>query len=584
MKKFLEFIKESKEALIIAATMFLILIGTQVLTGICFWQGTSVVILLNALILISIFLIFLGIFKRVKVSLIMTTFLSYIIAIINYLLIVIRGIPFSFADIFSIKAAINVLSDFNVAFEYKFVISIFIFIMNLILISLMDDKKLNASIRKSKTFFLGFILFCRIWITSSGQLYYVTEESDQYYGVLYRFLKTTKDTFLQKPSGYSKELVEDILERYEYEDIDSNNVNENKDKPNIIVIMNESFADINKIYDLGLKENVNNFSKISSNMKLYSPTYGGTTANCEYEFLTGFTSSFYGNNVPYQQYIKDDLLSIANVAKDNGYTTSAMHLYKSSSYNRDLVYSYLGFDNALFDNKINDIGIQKILNSDENTYKKIIDIFENKKENEKLFNFTITLQNHLPFVIDFESYKEKYPQYEKEISKFEERYKKENYTENEELNGYLNSIRISDEAIEDLLSYFKEYDEKVIIMFFGDHQPRINEEKIDSAGNEKKYEVSYALWSNYEMEKEEIDSISINYLPVILSENAGLDMPSQYRFLSDLKEKIPVITYGKYMDSEGTWYDIEDSESKHYNLIKEYEYLQYYYMSNDYKK
>lgn len=582
MKKILEFIKESKEALIIAATMFLILIGIQVLTGIRFWQGTSVIILLNALILISMFLILLGVLKRVKVSLIITTFLSYIIAIINYLLIVIRGVPFSFADIFSVKAAINVLSDFNVAFGYKFAISIFVFIMILILISLMDDKKLNASIRKSKTFFLGFILFCSIWFTCSSQLYYVTEESDQYYGVLYRFLKTTKDTFLQQPDGYTKEIAEKILEKYV--DNYSTNDDESKDKPNIIVIMNESFADINKIYDLGLKENVKIMEEMSSNTKLYSPTYGGTTANCEYEFLTGFTSSFYGNNVPYQQYIKDDLFSIANVAKDNGYITSAMHLYKSSSYNRNLIYSYFGFDNILFDDTINDIGIQKILNSDENTYKKIIDTFENKKENEKLFNFTITLQNHLPFIIDFESYKEKYPQYEEEISKFEERYEKEKYTENEELNGYLNSIRMSDEAIEELLSYFEKNEEKVIIMFFGDHQPRINEEKIESATDEKKYEVSYALWSNYEMEKEELNNISINYLPVILAEKAGLDMPGYYRFLSNLKEKIPVITHGKYMDSEGIWYDIDDSESIYYNLIKEYEYVQYYYMSNDYKK
>lgn len=584
MKKFFDFMKESKEALIIATTMFLILIGIQALTGIRFWQGTSLIIFFNALILISIFLIFLGIFKRVKVSLILTTVLSYFIAMMNYFLIIIRGIPFSFADIFSVKAAINVLSDFNVSLDYKFAISIFIFIITLILILLMDDKKLNENIRKAKTIFLGVILLCSIWFTCSGQLYYVTEESDQYYGVLYRFLKTTKDTFLQKPSGYNKELAEEILKRYEYKNNYSNNINKNEEKPNIIVIMNESFADINKIYDLGLKENINNLTKISSNTKLYSPTYGGTTANCEYEFLTGFSTSFYGNNVPYQQYIKEDLYSIANVAEDNGYITSAIHLYKSSSYNRDLVYSYLGFDNVLFDNKINDIGIQKILNSDENTYKEIINIFENKKENERLFNFSITLQNHLPFIVNFEYYKEKYPQYKEEITEFEGKYEKEIYTENKELNGYLNSVRISDEAIDEFLSYFKEYDEKVIIMFFGDHQPRISDEKIDSEDYEKKYQVSYSLWSNYDIKKEEIGCISINYLPVILTENANLDVPNYYKFLNDLKEKIPVITNGKYMDSKGIWYDIDDAKSEYYNLIKEYEYVQYYYMSNDYKK
>ena len=39
------------------------------------------------------------------------------------------------------------------------------------------------------------------------------------------------------------------------------------------------------------------------------------------------------------------------------------------------------------------------------------------------------------------------------------------------LSQYLSLVRLSDQALEKLISYFEEADEKTIVVFFGDHQP-----------------------------------------------------------------------------------------------------------------
>ena len=40
-------------------------------------------------------------------------------------------------------------------------------------------------------------------------------------------------------------------------------------------------------------------------------------------------------------------------------------------------------------------------------------------------------------------------------------------------------MRASDEALERLLAYFQQVDEPTLILFFGDHQPRLEEEFME---------------------------------------------------------------------------------------------------------
>ena len=221
------------------------------------------------------------------------------------------------------------------------------------------------------------------------------------------------------------------------------------------------------------------------------------------------------------------------VRKNNGYKTIVYHPYLSTSYNRKDVYKYFGFDSVLFNNELDNIGLAKICNSDISVYKEIIELFSKKDKNEKIFDFIITLQNHTPFSVDFEKLKNKYPEKIDKIQEFENIYEDKYNLEDDKVSTYLNLQNASDKAFEYLINYFKNYDEKVIILLFGDHQPKIKK----LYNNElKNYNVSYAIWTNFDTEKEKIDNTSINYLSTVLTKMVGIENSKQFKFLYELRK------------------------------------------------
>ena len=531
--------------------------------------------MINILLLYSLIMIFYSIFKKIKPTLIVIyTCIFVILGVLNYVVIDITGSPFSFFNLYIWKSALNSLDSFSINFNMYFYIAVFIFIVNMILVIffIKEDEWVNR-ISKKKLFVLGVFIILTIWLFATPKLYYITNKSDYKYGTLYRFLKTTKNVSLEKPAGYSEQKVKEILDKYK----DNTQINI-EDKPNIIVIMNESLADINSIYNMGLENNLTFINSLSNNTKLYSTVFGNRTANSEFEFLTGFSTTFYSEDIiPYQKYIKSNKYTLVQLLKDSGYKTIAYHPYISTSYNRSEVYKFFGFDNIVFNDEIGRLNVSKIYDSDMNMYNKIIDLFENKEKKDKIFDFNITLQNHTPFSIDFEKMKMKYPEYLDKINDFEKEYQYKYNLDEKKLSTYLNFSNVSDKAFEYLVNYFKDYDEKVIILLFGDHQPKI---KTLYNNEIKNYLVSYALWCNYEAPQEEIDKISVNYLSTVLTKMSGIENTKQFCFISELRKKIPVITRMKYLGDNNTWYKINDKKSPYYDLIKEYEYLQYYYMTH----
>lgn len=528
----------------------------------------------NIFILYSLIMISYSIFKSIKKTLIfLYTCIFVFLGLLNYVLIDITGSPFSFFNLFIWKSAFNSFDTFSINMNIYFCFAVFIFILNIffICVFIKEDEWIDK-ISKKNILIAGIVLITIIWLLATPKLYYITNKSDYKYGTLYRFLKTTKNVTLEKPDGYSELKAKEILNKYS-----ENTPNNEVDNPNIIVIMNESLSDINSIYKMGLESNLDFIKSKSNNTKLYSSVFGNRTANSEFEFLTGFSTTFYSEDIiPYQKYIKSNKYSLVQMLKDNGYKTVAYHPFLKTSYNRSEVYNFFGFDEIIFNDDINRINLAKICNSDMNVYNEIIKLFENK-EKEKIFSFNVTLQNHTPYSINFEKMKTSYPEYEEKISEFENNYDYKYILDDSELSTYLNYTNVSNKAFENLIEFFKNYDEKVIILLFGDHQPKIS----NVYNNEKKnYIVSYALWNNYGASQEEIDKISINYLSTVLTKMSDIENTKQFSFISELRKKIPVITRMKYLGDDKKWYNINDKKSPYYELIKEYEYLQYYYMTH----
>jgi phosphoglycerol transferase MdoB-like AlkP superfamily enzyme len=299
--------------------------------------------------------------------------------------------------------------------------------------------------------------------------------------------------------------------------------------------------------------------------------FGATTPNTEWEFLTANSMAFVPyRTVPYQQYITRKSYSLATLLKEHGYSTYAMHSYYPQGYNRNIVYPLIGFDEFLHLNNMENVTYIREYPDDKSTYDNLISIFENKKEDEKIFNFTLTMQNHGSYT--------------------DESYTPTIIAENNEypkLNQYLSLIKETDNSFKYLLEYFENYNEPVVILMFGDHQPYVEDEFYEKLlstyedpeskeAKEMKYITPYIIWANYDFDYESynIPDVSINYLSSILLDVAGIEKNLYLKFLDNLQEYIPIITGNGYVDIENHYHDFTD-ETKYSNLIKQYNYLQY---------
>ena len=145
---------------------------------------------------------------------------------------------------------------------------------------------------------------------------------------------------------------------------------------------------------------------------------------------------------------------------------------------------------------------------------------------------------------------------------------------------------MSDEALKYLIEYFEKVDEPTVIAFFGDHQPDLDDsfyntllgtevENLEGEELEQLYKVPFLIWANYDIEEQTIERTSNNYLSTYLAEAAGIEQTGYLKYLTDLREEIPCINAIGYWAKDGSFYDIKDEESPYYELVHQYQLLEY---------
>ena len=311
---------------------------------------------------------------------------------------------------------------------------------------------------------------------------------------------------------------------------------------------------------------------------MYSSVKGGNTANTEFEFLTGLSMYFLPTgSIAYQQYIKSELPALPSQLSSIGYTSVAMHPYYPKGWNRDTVYDDLGFEEKYFKDDFQNPEILRTYISDWTTYQKIIERYEQKSSDEKLFMFDVTMQNH-------GSYVKRYSNFIPDVSILGGKGTYLKATEQ-----YLSLIKRSDEAFKQLVEYFEKQSEPTIIMMFGDHQPadyitnvvdtgKVMDEGDDSissigTGSDRKerYIVPFVMWANYDIDESQGEETSANYLAVRLLKAAGLPLTDFQSYLSDLEQEVPFVSAHVLKENQGT----ESSTDTADNLLKVYKKLLY---------
>ncbi|MDR0853883.1 MAG: LTA synthase family protein [Clostridiales Family XIII bacterium] len=321
-------------------------------------------------------------------------------------------------------------------------------------------------------------------------------------GLVLGFISNFKKVGAEKPNGYSKEAVEAIVRKYENKAAAENKSRLDLAKENIdiVYVMNESFTEPDRFKDIypytsetggALLPNLDALKKRAAYGNIYSPRYGGGTANIEFEGLTGMSTFLLGYAVPFQEILPkmETFPSVAEFLKnDYGYSTLGLHPYGAAMYRRSLVYPKLGFDAFHGDDEFEHTAHdgESLYISDASAYAEVEDYLNESKEKNNFITL-ITMQNHLRYGFQ----KHDHPFSSTAASGYEKA----------QIDDYMALLHDSDKALGDLVSWIDAREKKTVLVFWGDHLPGVygnllvNLEKKDLS-----YETPFIIYSNFEAE------------------------------------------------------------------------------------
>ncbi|MGC4019332.1 MAG: LTA synthase family protein [Muricomes sp.] len=534
---------------------------------------------------LMIFLILYLVINRIQIAVGLGMAICTFYALANSFIVEFRGNGIRTADIYAWQTALNVSDGYTLLFTYHraYIILIAFAVIFLAMRCRYRQKNIKRRIGTGIVTLCYLLMLYNVFWNEEfmkenavSPFKWELEESAQKHGALLEFAAGIPNLKVKKPELYSSVKAQDLEENIVERETRELNVSTglNGQKPDIIVIMNESFSDLSLRGDFDTDvDYLEYFNNLQGNvMHGYTsvPVFGGLTANTEFEFITGFSNAFFPTGImPYQNYVKSSTPNLQAHLLTQGYHSIFMHPKESNGWNRKNVYQAFGFDETYYIEDWKNPETIRGAVSDRGDYKDLILRYENaKKENENVFLFNVTMQNHGGYMIGgYEStvhlagMEGNYPQAEQ----------------------YLSLIRESDNAFKELVTYFSKRENPVIICMFGDHQPSVEPEfydeiQQDSKDSEvlkqaKQYQTPFILYANYDLEGQAYSNMSVNYLQILLMKAAGLPLNIYQRYLEDLYETYPVINVNGVMDSEGNWYSWE--EAQNFKEIQEYAAVQY---------
>ncbi len=550
-----------------------------------FKQGTLILMNFIPIFLLMGFIYLIS--NRLWLGYIVTAAVCTIMGIVNKLKLTYRDEPFAFIDIKLASESLEMAKTYDLTLGPKVIIAILGLIgVGIVLKIFFQPKIRTRNIRValillltilSVVIFKGYYFNPNVYaeLGDAGLMnMWIYSQSYQSKGLVYPFIYSIQDVKTNPPEGYNEEAAGDNLNQYIYRDIPADK------KINIISVMLEAYNDFSEFEDVDLNvdiyEEFHKLQKESAHGKLITNTFAGGTIDAERAFLTGYHS--------HPKYF-NDTNSFVWYLKEQGYRTEAMHPFTGSFYNRRNINNYLGFDKYdHYDNKYNQIQEAHLMDMD--FFDFIIEGFENsKRDNKPYFNFSVTYQNHGPYS-------------DEKLTDTQYLVKKEHYDDPTYniMNNYMAGIKQTDEALKKMFDYFRNEEEPVMIVVFGDHNPWLGPDNsvykmldIDlDLGNvegfKNYYQTPYIIWGNDTAKEilgknpiKEPRTISPNFLMSELFDYLDWEGNEYMQYITDMKEEIDV-NHGLYFKENGE-FTTELSE-KNKKTWEEFRDVEYYYSNN----
>lgn len=430
------------------------------------------------------------------------------IGVANGIILTQRMTPFTVKDFKSIKDGITIINNYMSPVQICMLIGgIFLIVVAFVfLFRKTSNNTKRYRLRKSLlTVFVSLV--CTVALTFGlirvgtmetffGNLAYAYRD----YGMPYCFVNTWLNTGIHRPYNYSKKNVMSIFTKDEYMSPDGTmklqkgNLGKEPDAPNIIFLQLESFVDPRLFKNIKVsKDPVPNFRRLMdeySSGSLKVPACGAGTANTEFETMTGLSVKFFGpGEYPFNSILKKrPAESIARDLKSQGYGTHAIHNHRAMFYNRNLVFSNLGFDTFTSVEYMSDVKrTPKNWAKDDVLTKQIMDAIESTKSRDYIY--TISTQGH-----------GKYPE-EKLLADPEITVTADNEATKNKYEYFSNQVYDMDKFIGDLTRTLDKLDEPTVLVMYGDHIPALDVLEENYA-NDDLYSTQYVMWHNKAMDKQ----------------------------------------------------------------------------------
>ena len=428
------------------------------------------------------------------------------LSLTNFIILSSRKTPFTAMDFYLIKDAIKVAGLYVSIVQIILIALLVIAVITGLVFLWRKAPKIEVTIKKTKFYAYAGVQLVLVFLAAYGMgmtlLFTGTVESHygnlaqayKKYGFSHCFVSSVLDRGIKKSGEYSEEYMESLKK-----DLDDVEPEANDKTPNIIFVQLESFFDPTHVKGISLSENpLPNYQKLISEYSsgyLSVPCFGAGTCNTEFEVQTGINIDDFGpGEYPYRTIMKSKVCeSMAYGLKKLGYSTHAIHNNDGTFYDRNLVFSHLGYDTFTSieymdgfektpmgwakDYVLTD-EIDKALNSTSGTD----------------YVFTISVQGHGDYPsTPVEGYTPEinvtsFPVAEQQ-SAFE---------------YYVNQIHEMDNFIGELIEKLSERDEETVLVLYGDHLPTFNFTD-DMLSNGDKFQTQYVIWSNFQMDKQDKD-------------------------------------------------------------------------------
>ena len=480
-----------------------------------------------------------------------------IFGIIDCAVVQFTGNLITYSDFGNINTAASVASQYHLKVTASIVMAVLIYILALIAMLRLKEPRAKRGRLPVRVVALICALAC-----GTVSIFYLSHKRPRMFrgkgiihnGLLGELVTEMMDSFITAPDGYSDERVQQLSAENAGE-----NVSENP--PHVIAVMMESFCDLSVLGNLETNVDYMPFFHSLASESIHGwatvSTVSGGTARSEWEFITGNSLAFMPSGcMPYAQYMGAHENSAVAAFKNAGYHTVAMHPFYANGWHRSTTYPAFGFDETYFIDDLEWDGHVRSFVSDSAFVHQIIRVFEERPADKPLFFFGVSMQNHGGY---------DYKGFEADVHLLS--------ADDPVLDQFLSLTRLSDAALEELVNYFRNSDEKVQMVIFGDHQPSLSGTTVNSLATDRKqrYIVPFVIWNNFDQKTEEVELTSLNYLMARTMQEVGLNSAPYFNFLNTMRQTVPAISaYGYLYD--GVFHPLEEAPK---DLLNDYRYFQY---------